>query len=399
MRLASVCKHWRRVAAQATAPLLQELRPLGGLQPVYLSKLLAELVPSHCFVHLSWPLAAASSVHVFLRRARTRELKVSGPYGPQDLNLANAAAVLDLSEHAAVLHLTCGDVNPVAFPPRLQTLCIDLRFSYGVQQEISSLLQRLDGSPRLTQLTLVLPGPELLPRAMPSLPTLKSLCIHTNFWDHFEFSTTPCLLALQPLAAQGVHISLDVNIGADDREPLWSALAVAQLPSLDLELADHDSVFERIEATPAEPALLARVRCTQLLLGGSLGAPLAGEMVACIQAETVLWRQLCLYEAVLDWAWLAARPGCFVLEVEHPDLTVPYYQRPCSVTVTGCPLTPPAFAQPWALVLHPAPPANSVRGLPLVRCLPGPDGSLVWCNSAASDQFVAAALDQLPTYN
>ena len=168
---------------------------------------------------------------------------------------------------------------------------------------------------------------------------------------------------------------------------------MAEVPALNrLSVTSYSDCCPE-EASPAELALLARVRCRELLIPQGAGLPLFGQLLLSVQAERVICHQFIGQKTCspLDWRWLAARPGIIKLELlsmtkDEPDV---------KLVVEGCPGSLPSFAEPWALVLLLHPPQERVIGLHLGRFLPGPDGLLVWSNSATLDAILHAALARM----
>ena len=87
----------------------------------------------------------------------------------------------------------------------------------------------------------------------------------------------------------------------------------------------------------------------------------------------------------MPWSWLSANPGVYVLDMQDGA---------DSVAVKSCAGTLPGFSQPWALVQAHAEQGN-ITGISDSFFGPGPQGCLVWRNTADSDTFLVAAFDKL----
>ena len=389
MRLAIVCKLWRRAAGQAQvlqSPKCHVWLP-GTLEPRFLSPLLAQLITGQRSLSLCCPLLAARQMPAFLEVARPDELVVSGTLGD------STAVGATLASCASLLRLACcGELVPSAVPPNLQALSLDVHYKASAQASL--LVQSLAALPRLAELRLDYTACEDVPQQLPHLPALRYFTV--------TFSVCPAeqlqgsLRALQVAAAQGVSVSLEVHfievsrnrMQALDRELLWAMVAgVPLLTRLQLSAQDFEQV--QTEVSAKERQLLQAVRCKELvLIGDDLGMDLtfAGQLWLTVSATTVLWRHQHFHRdcSTLHWSCLAARPGVAVFSA----------QGKAGLLITGYPGSLPAFAAPWALVLQ-DPSKATLTGVPLGLATPGPGGCLAWRNSAATDAVIARAFDQL----
>ena len=126
-------------------------------------------------------------------------------------------------------------------------------------------------------------------------------------------------------------------------------------------------------------------------MSGTFGHWVLGQLLQAVQAEAVVCHRyiFCQQQEALSWSWLTLRPGIFVFWIQLPEEV--HSARP-SLTVAGCSGSLSAFEQPWALVLRQSQ-QGVVSGAQLDKIEPGLFESLVWRNSAASDEVLEAAIE------
>ena len=387
VQLATVCRSWRRAAADAVS--VNHLKPRSNLPPQCLSSLLGSLVAGCNTVKLSLPLLAAPTVPRFLEIAQPPQLLVGDtwPYvssSPQH----NAAVGGALARCTSVRALRCPDqLLPPTWPPGLQDLTTGCLYHPRPDERLrraSSLLHSLQGLPCLARLTLRhFGGLEAVlaqPDCFAGLSALRQLTVHLHCLSDTQPDSLPSLSALASRGVcVGVHLEQLWPASQDSggpRQALWTALAqCCHLNRLQVRVDTHLGV----SASAAEQQLMAAITCSELVLHATMyNSPSHIEALLSIRCEHLYCGLSSVREESLDCSLLTAHPGIYVLDSD-------------TLTRIACwPTTPPAFVEGWAVVLRRR--SSDMREDLRRACfVPGPRGRLVWRNSNVSDAMLDRA--------
>ena len=395
VRLAGVCKLWRRAAAQATCAMgrLQGVQPASQMQPRFLSPLLAELLQGRRRLWLDSTLLVAPNASAFLDIAKPKELVVSGP------GSASAAVGATLAKCSSILRLMV--VNGLVltqYPQGVQSLTVSF-CTGGLLDQGTAVLESVRCLPQLAELSLDFCAPDALPCSLPQLPCLRRLVISISVWPD---NMCGSLGLLEAAAEQGVHVHLaffnrhdedfwEMDEESDSeseapqtlhREHVWAALAQVSLLD-ELSLSDETETARDLPASARELQLLASVRCRQLVLHMGMESPFTEQLVHTLKPEFVVWHHASSFavSAAVRWPVWSSQPGVYVMGSQSK--------------IGGTIAHLPVHSAPWALVFERALP-QSVSGLPAGSHIEsGPCGHAVWRNGAATNAVLVAAYERL----
>ena len=203
IRLASVCKLWRCAAVQATQRVLQpDLNPCAGMEPRFLSPLLADLVAGRRTLSMACPLQAAPRAPAWIERAGPGKLTIEGTSHRRVALGAGLACCKSLGS------FHCLNVKLPSFPPNLHTLCVD--YTTGFQRGSGrKMLRDLPRLTRLEHLTLLCANSAALPDHIPYPASLRFLTLSTALMPGDSVGS---LAALCQAAEQGVSTQLGVGL-------------------------------------------------------------------------------------------------------------------------------------------------------------------------------------------
>ena len=381
--LAAVSKQWRHAAISAfhSLELIGRLAPDWSTPQQNLSPLLGQLIEGCEAVVLGYLQLRPPCPVAFLQAAKPALLVMCGPE-------ADDAPCGPLHSCTALTKLRCFHAVPSSFPAGLRSLTVQLMDSSAVQPS-AALVQSLRGLHSLTELTLKVSDGGFVLQRLPVLRSLQRLSVELSVGHHARDCK---LLALQAAAERGVSTAVHVCFVEDDEFPTQIAdrlqfwAAAARIKKLDqLQVSTRD-LCGNFEGGPGEDHLLKKVQCEVLVLDRHmLCLPFTAGILRHIGYRMMHFH--CLeapgFSDTLQWQQLSARAGVYVLPVDG------------SLSITGCSgRLSREKAKPWALVIQ-QPRQGSVQGVPLEDFRPGPDGHLVWRNSAASDAHLRAAYSTL----
>ena len=389
VRLASVCKLWRRATARATRALsqLDYVQPDVEVPPHFLSTLLAELVAGRC-LELVDTLLVAPNTAAFLELAAPCELVA---YGAEPASAALGAVLANCS---SIVRLQVVGLVLTQYPPRLQFLTVSFDPSPG-REQAGAALEALQCLPQLAELSLGFNVPDDLPCSLPQLPCLRRLSVGVSVWPNTPLSS---LMLLETAAARGVRTELGLSFHSEQgwqqdwesgeesepwtltREHTWAALAQVSLLD-ELRLSVGIGRAGEFAASARELQLLASVRCKQLVLHVGMQSPFTEQLVHALKPDFVVWHHASYSAAgaAVQWSVVRAQPGVYVMGHK----------------LDGCCEGLPVHSAPWALVFERAQP-HSVTGLPAgSRIESGPCGHAVWRNSAMTDDVLVSAYKSL----
>ena len=274
LRLAAMCRTWRRAAAQAAQSLDLTLHPRHNMPPKHLSPLLAELVAGCQAIRRGDPLLVAPNLLLFLEKARPATLHVLAPSSASAMVGSVPAGCTSLRAMTCISGLVL-DV----WSPNLERLGLGLRGCVGLGN--TSLPSDLRGLQHLAKLELR-DCVWLLGEAncFAELAALHELTVHLQSIPlaYSDNESVP-LAALAAAAARGVQVTLHICFQwhlqrfsrrtvqdlITSRQRLWSALALCpQLWQLQLDIQYHAGGSMAI--SPAEQQLLAAIVCRELVL-------------------------------------------------------------------------------------------------------------------------------------
>ena len=379
--LASVSRHWREAAIQALQSRADKpLNVDANLWSGYLlSPLLISLVRGRRAIMMSCTLLATLEALHFLHQTQPDALRAHGSYEES----GSVGSRLADCHHLSSLECVGGFI-PDAWPPSLRSLDVNPRSSLTsfADQHVADLLLSALALPTLQELKLSLSTARvLLPSKLRCLDSLRRLSIAFTCTSGAQLQN---FAALRTAAAGGVCVSLEVDLETGEasvRHKLWRALAQASpFDQLHLELGSAQPL-----ASAAELQLLASVECKQLVLVNALDAAFAQQVLGSLRHSQLYCAIWWADSNSLSWTHLSGHAGIYMLETGHGQtLTIEHFAR-----------TVPAFAEPWALVIK-QPQEGVLRGLPTHAFRAGPQGHLVWSNSAVTDSSLVAAYAALP---